>query len=131
MRSQRLLRVFGNAEMLSMVLDILKQTVYVMKTVAMSKWMCHVKVEGKECYNFFPISHILPCLYSLSFLFPLCSSIRGDQLLPTCLSVLFRPLYCSSLVSPCSTGLSHSLVTSLMVTMFPLPSTSFCDLPLR
>ena len=47
-RSQRLLRVFRNAEMLSMVLDILKQIVDVMKTVAMSKWMSHVKLKGKE-----------------------------------------------------------------------------------
>ena len=42
----------------------------------------------------------------------------------------FSPLVCtSSLVSPCSTGLSHSLVTSLMVTMFPLPSIEFYNLP--
>ena len=41
--------------------------------------------------------------------------------------------YSSSLplVLPCSTGLSHSLVTSLMVTMFPLPSIKFYNLPLR
>ena len=83
------------------------------------------------CYNFFPVSHILPCLCSMPSLFLLCSSIQGDQLLPTCLSISFRPLYNSSLVSSCSTGLSHSLVTSLMVTTFPLPSTSFYDLPLR
>ena len=75
------------------------------------------------CYNFFPISRILSCLCSMPPLFLLCSSIRGDWLLPTCLSISFCALYCSSLVLPCSTGLSHSLVTSLMVTTFPLPST--------
>ena len=81
------------------------------------------------CYNFFPLSRLFPRLHSMTPLLLLCSLLPRDQSIPTCLPILFLSSCTSSLVLPCSTGLSYSLVTSLMVTTFPLPSIEFYNLP--
>ena len=83
------------------------------------------------CYNFFPLPHPFPHLHSTMSLLLLCSLLPRDWSVLTHFPVLFLSSCTSSLVLPCSTGLSHSLVTSLMVTVFPLPSIEFYDLPLR
>ena len=90
-------------------------------------------VWGREgwCYNFFPLPRLFPHLCSMTSLLLFCSFLQGDQLILTCSPVLFLSSCTSSLVSSCSTGLSPSLVTSLTVTTFPLPSTQFYDFPLR
>ena len=89
------------------------------------QWRCG------SCYNFFPFLYLFPHFSSMTSLLLLCSFLWGDWPIPTCLSWIFFPSHVSPLVSPCSTGLSHSLVTSLVVTTFPLPSIKFYDLPLR
>ena len=71
------------------------------------------------CYNFFPLSRLFPHLHSTTPLLLLCSLLPRDRSIPTCFPILFLSSCTSSLVLPCSTGLSHSLVTSLMVTTFP------------
>ena len=75
-----------------------------------------------ECYNFFPLPHLFPYLRSMTSILLFCSFLPRDQSILTCFPILFLSSCTSPLVLPCSTGLSHSLVTSLTVTMFPLPS---------
>ena len=83
------------------------------------------------CYNFFPF----PCLFlhqcSTTSLLLFRSILHRDRPLLTCFPWLLFPCLVSSLVSLCSTGLSHSLVTSLMVTTFPPPSIGFYNVLLR
>ena len=84
-----------------------------------------------NCYDFFPFPCLFPHLGSMMSLLLLCSFLQGDRPILTHLPWIFFFSLVSPLVSPCSAGLSHSLVTSLMVTVFPLPSIEFYDLPLR
>ena len=88
-------------------------------------------IVHSSCYNFFPFPCLFPHLCSMASLLLFCSFLQGDQPIPTCFPQTFFPSLVSSLVSLCSTGLSHSLVTSLMVTMFPPPSIQFHDFLLR
>ena len=84
-----------------------------------------------QCYNFLPFSCILPCLHNTIPLLPLCTFTWGDPPPLTCLPVVLLLLYCPSLVSYLITGLSLSLIISLMVVTFPQPSTKFYNLLLR
>ena len=78
---------------------------------------------GYKCYDFFPLPRLFPHLCSTTSLLLFCSFLLGDRSILTCFPILFLSSCTSPLVLPCSTGLSHSLVTSLVVTVFPLPST--------
>ena len=69
---------------------------------------------GDDCYNFFPLPRLFPHLRSMTSLLLLCSLLPRDRSVLTCFPILLLSSCTSSLVSPCSTGLSHSLVTSLM-----------------
>ena len=94
-------------------------------------WLSYPMRRWGRCYNFFPLPCLFPYLHSMASLLLLCSLLPRDQSVLTRLPILFLSSCTSSLVSPCATGLSHSLVTSLMVTVFSLPSIEFYDLPLR
>ena len=83
------------------------------------------------CYDFFPLPRLFPHLCSTTPLLLFCSFLSRDRSILTRFPILFFSSCTSSLVLLCSTGLSHSLVTSLMVTTFPLPSTQFYDFLLR
>ena len=94
--------------------------------------LCRLATASKGlCYDFFPFPCLFPRLCSMTPLLLFRSLLPGDQPIPTHLPWLLFSSPVSSLVSLCSTGLSHSLVTSLMVTMFPPPSIEFYDLLLR
>ena len=89
------------------------------------------KPDLTPCYNFFPLPRLFPHLRSTTSLLLFCSFLPRDRSVLTSSPVLFLSSCTPSLVLPCSTGLSHSLVTSLTVTMFPLTSTQFYGFPLR
>ena len=72
-----------------------------------------------KCYDFFPFPCLFPHLCSTMPLLLFCSLLLGDRPILTRLPWLLFSSPVSSLVSSCSTGLSHSLITSLTVTMFP------------
>ena len=77
------------------------------------------------CYNFFPLPRLFPHLCNTTSLLLLRSLLPRDWSVLTRFSVLFLSSCPSPLVSPCSAGLSHSLVTSLMGTTSPhLPCSS-------
>ena len=90
-----------------------------------------IQVMPSMCYDFFPFPCLFPHLCSTMPLLFLRSLLSGDRPILTRLPGLLFSSPVSSLVSSCSTGLSHSLATSLTVTMFPSPSIEFYDLLLK
>ena len=121
----------GSHSLLALHFDLIKQSVCACHRLHVAHLSTSNYWPIFGCYNFFPLSHLFPRLHSTSPLLLLCSLLPRDQSIPTCFLILFLSFCTSPLVSPCSTGLSHSLVTSLMVTVFPLPSIKFYDLLLR
>ena len=111
-----------NEEQSQVIQEALEYNLVPVGTKWAREWL-QEEVEDILCYNFFPLSCLFPHLRSMTSLLLLCSLLPRDRSILTCSPVLFFSSCTSPLVSPCSTGLSHSLVTSLMVTAFPLPST--------